>query len=732
MFCLLQYSTSYAVSPGTWMESTEEDFKKGKIEDVSFTSEGVILLAPQYKMLFSSSEPYIWSLVNDREGNIYAGSGINGIIYKIGHKETEAKTFFDSHQMGVHALAIDSIGNIYAGTSKEGIIYKVTPDGAASVFYDSKESYIWALAIDKEDNLYAGTGDGGMLLKITPDGTAKVLADLSESHILSLILDREGNILAGSGNEGRVYKVTQNGKIFCIYDTSEPEVRSLVMDSKNNIYAATSPAGSGASGFTNAGPSSAKIYKITKEGDVKVIFGLPPQGGPAQPEVPGPKDIHPPAIDEDMLADIMASAISQDIPGQVFLPPAPISAPTPVPETEVPVRFLALAIDGEDNVYAGSGDKGLLYKITPEEEIITLYDSESHEVLSLLFFNRELYFGTGNPGGIHNLSSGYALKGKYISSVHDGQFLSNWGRIEWKADGPDKTSVTIQTRSGNTDEPDTLWSDWSEEYKDPKGSKITSPAARFIQFRANLWTEDRNWTPLLREVSLIYITKNQPPSLSRPVPGEQKVQEFSLEGKISQAGSNTNGLKKMKRGILSGEGEITWSATDPNGDALIHDLYYKNAMDEKWKRLEEDVEVASYSIDTVKFPDGDYLIKVVASDRTANTPDSALQVEKISEEFIIDNTPPQVLLNPVQHSKDGMRLNGEARDNMTIIVNGEYCLNNGKWIVFLPEDGLFDSKSERFFVILEKLEEGENTVSVKVMDEAGNTGVSSVTFKEEK
>ena len=729
IFYLFLTSTSYAVSPGTWTESTETDFKNGKIENASFTSEGIIMLSPQHKVLFSSSEPYIWSLVNDRNGNIYAGSLTNGVIYKIESKDEEAKAFFDSHQIGVHAMVVDSKGSLYAGTSKEGIIYKVTPDGIGSVFYDPPESYIWALAIDKDDNLYAGTGDGGMIIKITPDGNSKVLYDSTEPHILSIILDGEGDVYAGSGNEGRVYKVTQKeNRVFCMYDTSEPEVRALALDSKGNIYAATSPTVPGSAPFADAKPSSAKIYKITREGDVQVVFGMPPQAPSAQSQFPHPEGISPQAVDSDMIASIISS-MPPPITGPISFPPAPIIPPKTIAETEVPVRFLALAIDKDDNIYAGSGDKGILYKITPEGEIVTLCDSESHEVLSILPFNKELYFGTGNPGGIHKLLTGYALSGTYTSSVHDGQFLSAWGKVEWDADLPDKTSITVQTRTGNTDEPGELWSDWSEEYNDPKGSNITSPGARFIQFRTNLRTQDGNWTPLLREVRLIYLTKNQPPSLSKPEP----------DGKVTEGPQQPEGkavpdnLQGPRRYVLSKERNITWSATDPNNDTLIYDLYYKNIKDEKWKELEEDVETIPYSIDTVKFPDGVYLIKVAASDRPSNIQANALQVEKISEELIIDNTPPQVMFKDEEPSKEGrVNINGAALDNMSIIIKGEYCLNNEKWLTFLPDDGIFDSKSEKFSIILKKVEEGENTVSVKVMDEAGNTGVSSITFKKEE
>ena len=51
----------------------------------------------------------------------------------------------------------------------------------------------------------------------------------------------------------------------------------------------------------------------------------------------------------------------------------------------------------------------------------------------------------------------------------------------------------------------------------------------------------------------------------------------------------------------------------------------------------------SYSWDTAKIEDGNYLVKVVGSDKTSNAT-GALTDESISEPFIVCNTPPKVEL----------------------------------------------------------------------------------------
>ncbi len=57
---------------------------------------------------------------------------------------------FTSPEAHILSLATDKDGNIYAGSAPDGIVYKITPDGKSSVFYDAPESGISALATDSQ------------------------------------------------------------------------------------------------------------------------------------------------------------------------------------------------------------------------------------------------------------------------------------------------------------------------------------------------------------------------------------------------------------------------------------------------------------------------------------------------------------------------------------------------------------------------------------------------------
>ena len=64
--------------------------------------------------------------------------------------------------------------------------------------------------------------------------------------------------------------------------------------------------------------------------------------------------------------------------------------------------------------------------------------------------------------------------------------VSTWGAISWRGTTPSGSRVEISTRSGNTETPDDTWSAWSPAYTVADGSPITSPKARYLQWRAVL------------------------------------------------------------------------------------------------------------------------------------------------------------------------------------------------------------------------------------------------------
>jgi hypothetical protein len=72
--------------------------------------------------------------------------------------------------------------------------------------------------------------------------------------------------------------------------------------------------------------------------------------------------------------------------------------------------------------------------------------------------------------------------------------------------------MSLFTRSGNTEKPDDSWSDWSAALPRREGEQITSPAARFLQWRAVFTRPQSPPSTQLTAVTVAYLTANSRPS----------------------------------------------------------------------------------------------------------------------------------------------------------------------------------------------------------------------------
>ena len=72
-----------AVTPLFWETRTYDDFRKGKLANVSLTSDDELILAPRFDVTFDTGQTMIWSAVADSKGNVYLGTGHDGKIFKV-------------------------------------------------------------------------------------------------------------------------------------------------------------------------------------------------------------------------------------------------------------------------------------------------------------------------------------------------------------------------------------------------------------------------------------------------------------------------------------------------------------------------------------------------------------------------------------------------------------------------------------------------------------------------
>src|SRR5262249_22244293 len=130
---------------------------------------------------------------------------------------------------------------------------------------------------------------------------------------------------------------------------------------------------------------------------------------------------------------------------------------------------------------------------------------------------------------------------------------------------------------------------------------------------------------------------------------------------------------------------------------------------------------STFAWDTTSVPTGYYRVRVTTSDRPSNNLDDALTSERISEAFIVDHQPPEVVVNA---KSSGATVN--LTDGLTRLVKAAYSLDGGEWTPVFPDDGLFDTNRETITIVLTELKPGPHILVVRATDAAGNVGTGDV------
>jgi hypothetical protein len=709
-------AVTYAALPTFWQVSTEAEFLRGEVENLSIDTYGRLTLGPTSTPLYESNAPFLWTVITAPDGSVYAGSGNEGQVFRI-DSSGKGALFFDSEELEVHAIAAAPGGGIFVGTAPNGKIYKIDPAGKSTVFFDPPDRYIWSLAIDRDGNVFAATGDKGVIYKISPAGTGSIFYQTKATHAMSLAFDRDGRLLAGTESPGRVFRIDASGKPFVILDSSYNEIRTIRVDANGMIYAAavSGRAGGASAPAPQALPSDpgAPQPMVTVSAEVTAIAlaDVPVGGGQPSPP-PAPRNVGP-------------------VTGAIFRI-APDGAWDLVWESREDTPY-DIAFEGNGNLLVATGNKGKIYRLSGDPYQPTLVVRANAQQITTILPEREgrMLFATSNPGKILRLSAARSERGTYVSDVRDAQTVAAWGTIKWRAQLPARTRVEISTRSGNTRTPDETWSDWATAYQNPEGSGITSPRARYLQWRAELVGAGGE-SPLLTSVSAAYLPRNMRPRVTsitihppgtvfqRPFPTDPEIAGFDGDlpdrrAAAAPGGAPNLGRRTYQKGLLT----FVWRAEDENRDELTYDVYYRREGETAWKLLKRTILDPIMVWDTTSVPNGSYLLRVVASDAPSNAPSTALTGAMESTSFEIDNAPPQVNITSVRRDGNRLTILFDVRDEHSSVQKADYSLDGDRWQTIYPKDGIADSRLEQFELVLEG-EAAARGVIIRVADALNN------------
>jgi len=728
LLCLLA-ARAEAAEPRTWRVEGPRDFLEGTFEGLSVDSEGRVRLAPTATSQGDLASAQAWCVARDAEGNVFVGTGSEGRVFRI--KDGKATPFFAAPELEVHALAAGPDHRLYAATSPDGKVYAIDASGKAEIFFDPGDKYIWALAFDSAGRLLVATGLEGKLQRVDSKGKSEIILSSPDAHLTALATDRSGNVFAGSSPSGYVYRVDGAGKVSVLDDTPYREIKALAVAPDGALYVA----GIDGKEKETASPSLAPLALPTTEVTVtESLTAIAPFAFP-----PATTASNPHASDTTRTGSSKGGLLRIAASGEVE---------TLWSSTEDAPHSLLL--DGA-GVLLGTGDKGKLYRVRDDRSWSMTVSLPGDQVTGLASAGDKTIVALSNPARVYLLSPAGTGHGTFTAKVKDAEAVSTWGRVRWEATTPAGTEIKVQTRSGNTENPDATWSDWSPVYRDASGDPITNPGSRFLQVRAVL-DGNAGKTPLLDSLSAVYLQRNLRPdvqSISVHPPGEVFQKPISLTGDAeilgldpapdsTQAQAQSQSAKQLLASAMSpftrklyqkGIQTFSWKADDPNGDALVYEVSYRSLGEKHFHTLRTGLSDAVLAWDTSTVPNGRYLIRVVARDTPGNPDSQALSAEKESEPFDVDNTPPTVVARLVPGSVD--RVHAVATDQDSFIRKAEYCVDGGAWHQIHPKDGINDSREESYEFVPDGLSPGAHTVVIRATDLLGNLGSARVEIGKE-
>jgi hypothetical protein len=716
---------SFAVRPAragvtsTWTVETYSAFDAGDAENAFITSLGEIRPGWALDDKIELAGDGVWSALRLTSGTILIGSDDLGAIYKVeGKKATKVTAITGA--IATVALA-ESGGAVYAGAMPSNKIWKLEVAGGKATAFATLADVetVWSLAAAPDGTLYAGTGPEGKLWSIDRAGKAKVVFETKDKRITAVAVASDGGVWFGTSERALVFR----------YEPKTGATRAMA-DFAGNEIAAIAPSGGAvivaANDLVDApsgpGKTASQVDALEEPSE--------PKGQPAKLPDAGSA----PGADKDVAAVEGARKGARKGKGALFR----VDGDGRLEQLHALTQtyFTSLAVDpATQAIYAAAADKGRIYLVEPDDTVATAFDVDERAVAQVFWDGKQLAFTTDDTAGLYRVR-GKASDARYVSEVYDAKSPSRWGRIQWQGNG----KVAVETRTGNTAKPDVGWSAWAAPGKvspgggDASAGPIASPSGRYLQFRVAMPDGGS-----VRRVVAYYLPQNTATS----------VEDVTVELATRETQPTLKDAGAKPRSPLY---KVKWRTDNPDSDDTSFVLAVRRDGDADWRTLQTGkapLTATTWDWNTETFADGWYRLRVTSSDAMANSPDRALEASRTSTLFVIDNTRPTITGLTV---KDG-KASATVEDELSIITELAFAIDDGPWQLGTTVDGIFDSTSESISLAIPgltasagagstsatrpasasaistaPLPRGTHTLSLRVADSAGNVGSSTATF----
>ncbi len=511
-----------------WRQESESAFRQGKCDAV--TLDGWGRLMPGFKMLEHdrlTEDTRIWSSVYS-DGYLYVAASDRVVRWKPGMDKPELVA--DLGGIAIPAMVADS-GVVYAACVPSGRVVAISANKGKfvqQVVFQCPDPVIASMDIDNNGNLYIGAAGSGKVYKVEKGHGGTMLVDSGQAHVTCLwFSEKEKKLYIGTGEKGCVFSVQADGSLKTEYQSSDHIVTGVARDSSGSLYVAT--AGSG------------KLMRLNRKGEMQTL------------------------------------ATSQ--------------------------AFYTLIYDEKDDcVYTGDAEGDITQaRVEPLSGVpylVPVFHTEQEAVTSVVL-NRasgQLLATTANLPSImaFEIETAPDTQPTYVSQIKDGDRLTKWmhvrlyGLYNDSFNGLNKT-VKVETRTGDSSQPDSSWSAWKESTFTNDGFSIDSPGGRYFQYRLT-WNRKALPTDKSDNVS----SKSDAHSGLGPDTRSSWEKNASIHRvEVTFIGKNQTpkiaSVAPISGTVIAGKHEFTVTASDPDQDNLDLNLDISSDRGGSWKSLAANV-----------------------------------------------------------------------------------------------------------------------------------------------
>ncbi len=654
--------------------SNENTFNKGQFSNAYLINDHFLSLAPKCELFTTVNEVILWNILKTKT-HLLVATGHDGLVYLVDQKGKLNKKLKIGSQSEITGFLQGPKNTIFVSSAPEGRIYKISSDyKKVTLFVTLPEQFIWSMAHNGK-NLYVACGGNGGIYKVDlASGKWEKFFQSTENNILKIKINKE-TLYASTSGQGYLYQISKKGKAKVLYDAGGRDINDFIFY-KNNILLGTT--GKSIQSFVNLGTNKKQmnINKRKMNTNKKQM-----------------KQNYIVKIGNNGHLSILATFENELISSLVL-------------DEKKEHLYVAASKDN------GKKQKGFIYLIDLKKHSLKkIFFASDFSISSFSKYEDDIFFACGNKGFVYKLNLYYPEKGSYFSDVLDAFETVKWGKLYYILYSPESfkknldSYINVLVRSGNTFSPavEDGWSQWQPL----KNKLIQNKASRFLQFKLILNSFSKKVSPLLSDIRIYYARANKP----------HFIHNVHLQNTIS-----AKKYKKLK--LKPYELILLWETYNHDKDLLSYSIYFKHeGAQNDWTLLKKNVKKDYIILNKKNFVEGRYQFKIIADDFLSNGFDNRCIDERVTRNYLIDNTNPKINFEV----KGKEKILVKAKDDFSRIKNFKYSFNEQEYVEISPEDGIFDSLEESF--LIKSIKENHAKIYIKVEDENKNFAFKTIELK---